>query len=86
MSFGWLVVIGIVALLLVVRVSGYLTREIAREGMKWCGVCGIEIVEGWVLVEVKPSPDDPAGPARRTPAYFCRRHRPADARAAPWHA
>ena len=86
MSTGWLVVIAVVVVIAVIRISGYLTRQIAREATNWCGVCGIEIAEGWVLFEVKPSPDDPAGPSRRTPVYFCLRHRPADARAAPWRA
>ena len=86
MSTGWLVVIGVVVLIVVIRISGYLTRQIAREATKWFGVCGIEIIDGWVLFEVRPSPDDPAGPGRRVPVYFCRKHRPADAPAAPWHA
>lgn len=84
MSTGWTIAVAAAAVLGVIRVSGHLTREIAKEATRWCGVCGIEVAEGWVLFEVKPSPDDPAGPGRRTPVYFCRTHRPADARAAPW--
>ena len=87
MSTGWLVVVGVAALLVVVRVSGYLTRQIAREATKWCGVCGIEIAEGWVIFEMRPSTGDPmpTGGGRRSPTYFCRKHRPVDAHAAPWH-
>ena len=87
-STGWLVVIAVVVLLAVIRISGYLTRQIAREATKWCGVCGVEIVEGWVIYEVRPSTGDPmpTGGGRRSPTFFCRKHRPADAAATPWHA
>ena len=83
-STGWLVAVGVVTLLAAIRVSGYLSREIAREGARWCGVCGVEIVEGWVLYEVTARPHG-ADQLRRAPVYFCRKHRPADAGARPWH-
>jgi hypothetical protein len=84
-STGWFIVVGVVTLLATIRLSGYLTREIAHEGARWCGVCGIEIEEGWVLHEVAAPPRG-ADQTRRTPVYFCRKHRPADAGARPWHA
>ena len=78
------IVTALVVLVVVIRLCGWLLTRTVEEAREWCAVCGIEITEGWVLVEIVPLTAAERRAGSRMSAFYCRWHRPDDANVLAW--